>query len=174
MVCEKCGYLDNEKEKLVNDTKLCSICSHFAPEKKEDFSSYISEKIDWKHLDSFRKYNQNIGNKLKEGMSKKAGQGNLMTRPPLGYSVENGKLIQNQDASKVHSLFTTFLNKDISLNQLSKENNLSVNGLKKILTNRTYLGEIKFAGKLNKATHSPLISAELFYAVQRKISTLGK
>jgi DNA invertase Pin-like site-specific DNA recombinase len=168
MVCEKCNYSDaNEKE--INSIPLCSICAHFAPEKQEDFSSYIGEKIDWKHLDSFRKYNQKIGSKLKEGMSKQASQGKLMARPPLGYSVREGKLIQNQDAAKVHSLFTTFLNNNISLNQLSKQSSLSVNGLKKILTNRTYLGEIKFAGALTKASHSPIVSAELFYAVQRKL-----
>lgn len=168
MVCEKCGYSDSD-EKQINSISLCPICSHFAPESKEDFNLYVNEKIDWKHLDSFRKYNQKIGNKLKEGMSKQAKQGKLMARPPLGYSVQEGKLIQNEDAAKVHSLFTTFLNQDISLNQLSKQSSLSVNGLKKILTNRTYLGEIKFAGSLTKSSHSPLISQELFYAVQRKM-----
>jgi hypothetical protein len=170
MVCDKCGYSDiNEKE--INSVFLCPICAHFAPEKQEDFSSYVSEKIDWKHLDSFRKYNQKIGSKLKEGMSKQASQGKLMARPPLGYSVSEGKLIQNQEAAKVHSLFKTFLEQDISLNKLSKENSLSVNGLKKILTNRTYLGEIKFAGSLTKSSHSPIISPEIFYAVQRKIKS---
>jgi hypothetical protein len=34
------------------------------------------------------------------------------------------------------------------------------------------LGEIKFAGKLSKCPHSPIISPEIFYAVQRKISAL--
>jgi hypothetical protein len=168
MVCEKCSYSDTN-EKIVNSISLCPICAHFAPENKDDFSSYVLEKIDWKHLDSFRKYNQKIGNKLKEGMSAQAKKGKLMARPPLGYSVSEGKLIQNQDASKVHSLFKTFLEQDISLNKLAKESSLSVNGLKKILTNRTYLGEIKFAGSLAKGTHEVIISPEIFYAVQRKI-----
>jgi hypothetical protein len=168
MVCEKCDYQD-KKEIEINNRKLCSICAHFSPENKEDFDKYIEEKVDWKLLDTFRKYNQKVGEKLRKGMDKKAQEGKLMVRPPLGYNVKEGKLVKNEDAAKVHSLFKTFLEKDYSLNSLSKNYGLSINGLKKVLVNRTYLGEIKFAGKLNKGTHDPLISAEIFYAVQRKL-----
>lgn len=168
MACEKCGYSDtNEKEK--NNVKLCRICYHFSPEKQEDFNSYLEEKVDWKTLDTFRKYNQTAGEQQKKGMDEKAKQGQVMTRAPLGYSIIDGKLVQNEDAAKVHSLFKTFLEKEYSLNSLSKNYGLSVNGLKKVLSNRTYLGEIKFAGKLNKGTHTSLISPEIFYAVQRKL-----
>ena len=174
MACEKCSYQDaNEKEK--NGVKLCKICYHFAPEKKEDFDSYIKEKIDWKVIDTFRKYGQSAGEQLKKGMDSKAKEGKLMTRAPLGYDVVEGKLVPNQDSSRVHSLFKTFLDKEYSLNSLSKNYGLSINGLKKVLTNRTYLGEIKFAGKLNKGSHDPIINPEIFYAVQRKLKEkLGK
>ena len=168
MTCEKCGYSDKkETEKL--HKKLCQICFYFSPDEKEKFNQYINEKIDWKILDTFRKYNQTSGQKQKSGMEEKAKQGKLVTRAPLGYDVVEGKLVLNQQSSKVHSLFKTFLEKDYSLNSLAKSYGLSVNGLKKILTNRTYLGEIKFAGNLNKGNHEPLISAEIFYAVQRKL-----
>ncbi len=168
MACAKCSYTDTkEVEKF--ETKLCRICSQFAPENKEQFHRYVNEKIDWKVLDTFRKYNQFAGEKLKKGMDKKAQQGKLMTRAPLGYDVIDGKLVPNEQASKVHSLFKTFLEKDYSLNSMAKYYGLSINGLKKVLTNRTYLGEIKFSGKLNKGTHKVLISPEIFYAVQRKL-----
>jgi len=168
MVCEKCGYKDpRECEKF--GKKLCRICFHFAPEEKDKFDQYVNEKIDWKYLDTFRKYNQSLGERLKGGMDEKAKQGKLMTRAPLGYNVVNGELEMNEDSAKVHSLFKTFLEKDYSLNSLAKNYGLSVNGLKKVLTNRTYLGEIKFNGKLNKGNHKPIISQEIFYAVQRKL-----
>ena len=170
MVCEKCAYQD-QNEKQIFGAKLCSICSHFAPQNKEKFKNYISEKIDWKIIDSFRKYNQNSSQsqKLKSGMSQKAKQGSPVTRPPLGYEISEGKLIPNQFSSKIHSLFKTFLEKDYSLNSISKNYGVSVNGLKKILSNRTYLGEIKFAGILHKGNHEAIISPEIFYAVQRKL-----
>lgn len=168
MACEKCAYKDAvEKEKF--NRKLCRICFHFAPEKQEDFLNYIEEKLDWKSLDTFRKYNQTAGEQQKKGMDSKAQQGKPVTRAPLGYSVLNGALVLNEDAVKVRSLFTTFLEKNYSLNSLSKNFGLSINGMKKILANRTYLGEIKFAGKLNKGNHEPIINPETFYAVQRKL-----
>jgi hypothetical protein len=168
MVCCKCGYSDKKEEEKLGK-KLCQICFHFSPDNDECFSQYIEEKIDWNLIDSYRKYGQEIGSKLKKGMDKKAKQGELVTRAPLGYNVVNGELIQNEEAAIVHSLFKTFLEKEYSLNSLAKNYGLSINGLKKVLTNRTYLGEIKFAGKLNKGKHQPLISPEIFYAVQRKL-----
>ena len=104
-------------------------------------------------------------------MEKMANIGRIVTRAPLGYDVVNGNLIPNEDAVRVHSLFRTFLNRKYTLTSLSKNFSLSINGLKKILTNRTYLGEIKFDGKIHKGEHQQLISPEIFYAVQRKLKT---
>jgi hypothetical protein len=167
MPCEKCGYQDQEKEKF--GKKLCKICYHFAPDSEEDFTHYIEEKLDWKLLDTFRKYGQSLGEAMKKGMDLQAQKGKLVTRAPLGYSVQDGKLVPNEDAVKVRSLFSTFLEKEYSLNSLSKNFGLSINGMKKVLSNRTYLGEIKFAGKLNKGNHESIINPEIFYAVQRKL-----
>ena len=171
MECQKCGYIEKGKKKT-SGFFLCSICSRFAPEKERDIKDYISEKIDWKLIDTFRRYKNQ--DKKKSSMSYTASKGFLVTRAPLGYSVQEGILIPNKDASKVHSLFKTFLVRKYSLNSLAKNFGLSVNGIKKILTNRTYLGEIKFDGQIYKATHQPLISSEIFYAVQRKLKTYLK
>lgn len=168
MTCYKCGYND-KKELEIKGKILCQICSHFAPIDQQEFFQYCEEKIDWNLIDSYRKYGQQIGSRLKIGMDLKAKEGKLVTRAPLGYDVVNGKLVQNSQASVVHSIFKNFLEKEYSLNSMAKSYGLSVNGLKKVLTNRTYLGEIKFAGKLNPGNHQPLISPEIFYAVQRKM-----
>lgn len=173
MVCKKCGYLDKKETKLFGST-LCKICATFAPNKIDDFQNYVAEKIDWKILDTFRKYKQSPGKKQKQGMEKMASIGRLVTRAPLGYDVINGNLIPNEDAIRVHSLFKTFLARNYSLNSIAKNFSLSVNGLKKVLTNRTYLGEIKFNGKIYKGNHSIIINPEIFYAVQRKLKTYLK
>jgi len=173
MTCEKCGYQEN-KEVTLFGCPLCSICAKFAPTNPTDFQNYITEKIDWKEIDSFRKYGQHQGKKQKHAMQKMASIGRLQTRPPLGYDVINGNLNLNKDAARVHSLFKTFLVRNYSLNSLAKNFSLSINGLKKILTNRTYLGEIKFDRRIHKGTHPSLISPEIFYAVQRKLKTYLK
>ena len=170
MTCKKCGYKEQKEVKLFGSS-LCKICATFAPDKVNEFQSYISEKIDWKLLETFRSYGVLPGQKQKKGMSKMASIGRVMTRPALGYDVENGNLIANEDSIKVRQIYKTFLNSDDSLNSLSKSFNLSVNGLKKILSNRTYLGEIKFDGKIHKGDHKIIINTEIFYAVQRKLKT---
>ncbi|MDH3324075.1 MAG: recombinase family protein [Candidatus Peregrinibacteria bacterium] len=170
MTCKKCGYSEKKEVKLFG-SNLCRICATFAPDKIQDFQNYVSEKIDWKTLDTFRKYKHHPGAKQKKGMEKMATIGRLQTRPPLGYDVVNGNLNPNEDAVRVHSLFKTFLNRNYSLNSMSKNFSLSVNGLKKVLTNRTYLGEIKFNGRIHKGDHQAIISPEIFYAVQRKLKT---
>ena len=169
MVCKKCGYHELKEVRLFGSS-LCRICYTFAPSKLSDFQDYISEKVDWKILDTFRKHGHIPGKKQKEGMSHKAKKGNVMSRAALGYSIVEGKLVQNEDASRVHSLFKTFLERNYSLNSLAKNFGLSVNGLKKVLTNRTYLGEIKFGGQIHKGDHKAIISPDLFYAVQRKLN----
>lgn len=168
MVCKKCGYRDKREVKKQGGN-FCQICATFVPEDKMKFERYISEEIDWRSIDSFRRHGQLPGVRQKKGMHKKALGGALVTRAPLGYDVKEGKLVPNEDSAKIHSLFKTFLNKDLSLNALSKNYGLSVNGLKKILQNRTYLGEIKFDGQLHKSDHKKLLSPEIFYAVQRKL-----
>jgi len=169
MACEKCGYIDkNEKEIL--GKKFCLVCAKFAPTDDElKLNKFAEEKIDWKLLETFRKFGCSTNNNLKKGMEDSAKKGKLVARPPLGYEVLDGKLIPNEKSSKVHSLFTIFLNKNYSLNSLSKNYSLSLNGLKKILSNRTYLGEIKFNNQIHKGNHQAIISPEIFYAVQRKL-----
>ena len=168
MACEKCSYRD--KKSTVKFTKeLCRVCAVFAPIEENPFNQYINEKLNWRDLDTFRKYNQTLGGNQKKGMNDKAKQGSPVTRAPLGFDIIEGNLVPNQVAAKVHSIFKVFLEKEYSLNSLAKHYALSVNGLKKVLKNRTYLGEVKFAGNLHKGNHKQMISPEIFYAVQRKL-----
>jgi hypothetical protein len=168
MPCKKCNYTEKIQTKIFG-FPLCKICKAFAPDNSKDFQNYINEKIDWKILDTFRIHGHTPGLKQKKGMQKMAQIGRLNSRPPFGYDAINGNLIPNEEAIRVRSLFRTFLARNYSLNSLAKNFSLSINGLKKILTNRTYLGEIKFDKKINKGDHPTLISPEIFYAVQRKL-----
>jgi len=171
MKCEKCGYSE-KKMRLFFEKPLCRVCSAFAPKSKADFKEYLSEKIDWKKIETFRKYASEKGKKIKEEMERKAGSGAPMTRAPLGYGISNGRLTKDENSAKIHRIYKTFLENNYSLNQIAKTFSLSVNGLKKILTNRAYLGEIKFNGRIYSGDHEKIISEELFYAVQRKLKTI--
>lgn len=116
---------------------------------------------------------KSIKENQKQGMIQKASQGNLMARPPFGYQIINGKLIPAQNFREIEEIFEEFLNENFSLRQLSEKHNLSVNGLKKILKNFTYLGKIKFNNQIHEGTHQPIVSSTLFNHVQNKLERLG-
>jgi len=172
-VCKKCGYID-EKNKEKFGVYLCSICYSFSPNDESSFKEYISEKIDWKILETFRKYMESPKEKLKQGMIEKASQGNVVSRAPFGYKIVNKKLVPAENWREVEEIFEEFLKKDMSLTKLAKKHNFSVNGLKKILTNFTYIGKVKFNGQIHQGNHQPLISHTLFNHVQNKLSKILK
>ncbi|MCR4327314.1 MAG: recombinase family protein [Nanoarchaeota archaeon] len=112
-------------------------------------------------------------NRQKKGMVEKAKEGNPVSRAPFGYKFFEGKLTKAQNFQVVENIFLDFQNNKISLNKLSKKYGFSLNGVKKILRNFTYLGKIKFDGDVHSGTHEPLISSTLFNHVQDKLERLG-
>ena len=99
------------------------------------------------------------GEVQKKGMIKKAADGNIMVRPAFGYKIENSKLILAENFKEVEEIFEEFLTTNISLNKLAQKHNFSVNGLKKILTNFTYIGKIKFNNQTKFFLHKFCYSA---------------
>ncbi len=116
---------------------------------------------------------KSAGINRKNSMSKKASQGNLMSRAPFGYDILNGKLVPAQNFREIEEIFEEFLNNKISLRQLAEKHKLSVNGLKKILKNFTYIGKIKFNNQIHEGTHQSIVSSTLFNHVQNKLERLG-
>lgn len=172
--CAKCGYYSPLGQGLEinqeNYCVLCTICNTFAPEYSENFKRYIEEKLEWQFLETFRNSGMNRASHSphKLGMLKKSREGKIVARPPFGYIVKNGELLVDEENSEnIRLIFQEFA-EGKSLNQISKQYNLSVNGIKKILKNFTYLGKIKFNNQISQGTHRPLITAELFNRVQQK------
>jgi DNA invertase Pin-like site-specific DNA recombinase len=109
----------------------------------------------------------------KDGMIKKASQGNLMARPAFGYKIIESKLVPAENYKEIEEIFEEFLNSNISLRQLAEKHHLSVNGLKKILKNFTYIGKIKFNNQIHEGSHQPIVSSTLFNHVQNKLERMG-
>jgi len=186
--CRKCGFkglsdnleihhikmmVNGGEDHADNLITLCSICHYFSPDDESDFLTYIEEKIEGDVLDTFRKSKKSISIRTKTGQYKKARDGNLVSRAPFGYKILDKKLVPKEDSYIVQEIFQEFLNNHISLTQLAKKHNLSVNGLKKVLRNQTYLGNIKFDGQTYPGSHQSLISSTLFNHVQNKLRDLG-
>ncbi|HUW43398.1 MAG TPA: recombinase family protein [Bacillota bacterium] len=172
MKCEKCGYKSkNIREK--SKRLLCQICYPFSPEDEDSLNKYVNEKIDSSILETFRKYSVSAGEKQKQGMIKKAIQGNLMSRVPFGYKIHERKLVPIESSKEIEEIFEEFLNENLSLRKIAEKHKLSVNGLKKILRNFTYIGKIKFNNQIYEGNHQPLVSTTLFNHVQNKLEKLG-
>jgi len=133
-----------------------------------------SGKLMFHIISAFAEFERNVtSERTKFSMEKKARDGNAVSRAPFGYKLENKQLILANDSYLVQEIFQDFLNQKISLTQLAKKYGFSVNGLKKILKNQTYLGKIKFDGQIHQGSHQPLISSTLFNHVQNKLEELG-
>ena len=176
--CQKCSFKDlsgseleihhinprvfKGSDDLQNLVTLCTICHKHAPDDEKELLAYISDKIDSKVLDTFRKSNYSISKKTKEGMNARFKQGLHITKAPLGYHILNKKLSPAENSHIVREIFQNFLWTELSLTQFAKKYSLTVGGLKKILSNETYLGKIKFDGQLAQGNHFQLVSQELF------------
>lgn len=132
-----------------------------------------SGKLMFHIISAFAEFERNVtSERTKFAMDKTFRDGNLVTKPPLGYKVENKQLIPGNHSYVVQEIYQEFLNNKISLTQLSKKYGLSVNGLKKVLTNYTYLGKVKFDRQIITGKHQPLISSMLFNQVQEKLKSV--
>ena len=133
-------------------------------------------------------YSINLGDEVRKGMVEKARRGELQTVPAFGYSVQDNRLEPiPQEAQVVRVLFQRFLEGTsmVSLAQWTKEAGvlshrghfLDVRGIRYILSNPVYIGKLRWTPKGSKegtlvadSGHTPLISLELFWAVQEKLA----
>ena len=172
MKCEKCGYKSGDNKKK-GEVFLCSVCYQFSPDDKKSLNRYVNEKIESSVLETFRKYHVPQGEKQKQGMIRKASKGSLMSRAPFGYKLTEGKIAPAENYQEVEEIFGEFLADKVSLRKIAEKHKFSVNGLKKILKNFTYIGKIKFDNQIFDGTHEPIISTTLFNHVQDKLERLG-
>ena len=114
------------------------------------------------------------GEKQKLGMIKKALKGNPVSRAAFGYEIQKGQLIQAKNYKEIGEIFEEFLQPGMTLTKLSKKHNFSINGLKKILRNFTYINKIKFNGQIHEGKHKPLVSSILFNRVQDKLDKIKR
>jgi site-specific DNA recombinase len=130
-----------------------------------------SGKLMFHIISAFAEFERNIiGDRTKFGMERKAKEGGFITKAPKGYKLLNKKLmIDEEESKKVKRIFEEFLNSDISLTQLAKKNNMTTAGIKKLLSNSTYLGKVKFANHESNGQHTPIIEEDIFLKVQDKL-----
>ena len=126
-----------------------------------------------KEIELLKKKLENRGETQKKGMIARASKGNVVSRIPFGYAMENRKLVPAGNFREVEEIFEEFLKGEMSLRKISAKHKFSVNGLKKILKNFTYIGKVKFNNQIYNGNHEPIISSTLFNHVQNRLEEMG-
>lgn len=122
-----------------------------------------------------------ISKRVRNRMKFYASQGYHLFPAPLGYDLRDKILYPNEQAETVRQIFTDFVN-GYSFNKLRDKYNLSVPGIKALLSNMTYLGKIRFGfegknastgkrvtnlpGEVFEGKHEAIIDLEIFELAQ--------
>ena len=129
-------------------------------------------------------YIDNLSENVKRGMKHKVRIGVWPVQAPLGYL--NDKLtktivvdpVRHKLIKKCFEMFATGKHSFTSVSDYlfkldikSRSNKkIKVDTIKRMLSNRFYLGILNYKGELHKGIHKPIISKTLFEAVQKVIS----
>lgn len=162
------------------------------PSNDSPFSSLIERIIEW--MDEY--YLINLAGEVKRGMKEKSQRGEATGKAPFGYTVKDKVLVPNDYADTVRHIFELCASgksfREIAV--YCKENGITTPrgknpdayAIRYILRNPTYIGKIRWAeeeheiyrgakydpniDELPDGKHEPLISRELWDAVQVKMS----
>ena len=136
-----------------------------------------------------KNYIDNLSEEVKKGMLEKAEQGGFPGKVPVGY-INNEQThevdVDEARAGFIRRLFELYASGEYSLTALRakciavgfrtrrSEKRISRSNLEKVLKNIFYTGHFYWDGNLYKGTHPPIVSAELFAAVQQAFKKHNK
>src|SRR5829696_5813340 len=88
---------------------------------------------------------------------------------PRGYrkDKESRRLVLDRDAGSVRKAFRDYLS-GTSVSEIARRLGMSTSGVRYLLKNRVYLGELRVGQHVNATAHEPLIDLETFEGVQQK------
>ncbi len=190
-------FARNQEESIFYKSILRSKCgievrSVTEPLAAGPFGSLIERIIEW--MDEF--YSIRLSQEVKRSMAVNAQRGKLQCPAAFGYRVEEGRLVpEAREAGLVPYIFNRFLDgKGLfsiarELNDLGarthRGNRFESRTVEYILRNPVYIGKLRWnpAGRTRRdfsnenliiadSDHPPLISPELWQAVQQRLDTL--
>ena len=194
-------FARNQEEAMVYKNLLrkngTSVISVSEPVPEGPFGSLIERIIEW--MDEF--YSINLAAEVTRGMTEKASRGEPNTPPPFGYYMKDKKWYPDEEAANiVREVFTRYANgegmRDIAVDLGKRGIRTKFGGkpenrwIDYMLQNPTYIGMIRWSLDGARAVakrdyhnenimtvpgqHEPIISAELWEAVQNRISEQKK
>jgi len=135
-------------------------------------------------LSTSKFYLGNLREEVKKGMDEKVAQGGLPGRAPVGYRndrLTRSVVVDPIPARHVAWAFSRYASGTVSLSKLAEQlhergfrsvygGKVGVSALHKILRNPFYRGDVRYRGRIFPGNHEPLVTRELFQAVQDRLS----
>lgn len=124
------------------------------------------------------RYSQDISNKVKNGMDRRKKEGYLLaSNRIIGFKLENGILVHDDDAPKVKAMFEDYVNNGLSTRKIAMKYNISLSTVTTLLKNPKYMGYQAYGVKEHRFDYdklemhksefiTPIISEELFWEAQ--------
>ncbi len=184
IVCEKTDRLYRNFADMVKVDEL-GVELHFV---KENIVVGPDSRSNDKFIHSIKvclakHFSDNLREEVKKGMAEKAKQGIFPSMAPIGYLntvVGHRKVIapDPQMAPVVRQVFEAYARKEVSIEgatKLAKQlglrtragRNYARSSISRMLENPVYMGIVRWSGEDYPGVHEPIVSAELFYEVQR-------
>ena len=177
-------FARNQEESLVYKNLLkrngVAVRSISEPSMEDSpFSGLIESIISW--MDEY--YLTNLAGEVRRGMKEKSMRGEAMGKPPLGYDVKGKILVPNDSADTVRWIYESYAN-GASYREIASAIGSDVGSTQYVLRNPVYLGKIRWSdddhadyryqygfdtSKLPDGKHEPIISQELWDAVQKRM-----
>lgn len=189
-------FARNREDSIVYKSMLRKQCGidviSISEQLAEDKTSILIEAL-LEAMDEY--YSLNLAEEVRRGMTEKFSRGGVVSQPPFGYKMQDGIFApDSENAEIVRMIYSDYLSgmgmKKIAgkLNEMgikSKNGNAFENRtVEYILTNPVYIGKLRRSKSINKkdrfhqdtentmlidGKHQPIISPEVFEAVNQKI-----
>ena len=111
--------------------------------------------------------------KALDSMIREAVKGHYYGPPIFGYTIKHGKLAENEDLKRVERVLKGLLAGKRPM-EVARENDLSLSQVYRIRNNKVYMGEFVLLGKTYRGNWKPLITAEEWNELQRRIGPGGR
>jgi site-specific DNA recombinase len=109
-----------------------------------------------------------VKERVEMAFDKKISSGEVLNRAPLGYLYKNKRLVvDTANAENVKQIFGMWV-AGVNYKEISSKFGIPVSTLYEIVKNPTYIGKVKYRGKLYPGSHKSIIAESLFYQINNQ------